>query len=137
MTTAREIMSGSVATILPTATVREAAQLLREHRVGALPVVDDDGRLIGTVTDRDLVVNVIANGGGVDSSIEEFGVRHDVHTVGPDASLEDVQALMGEHQVRRLPVLDGETLLGIISLADVARAADAPAVGTTTERISA
>lgn len=137
MTIAREIMSGSIATILPTATVLEAAQLLKEHRVGALPVVDDQGRLIGTVTHRDLVVNVIANGGGIDSTIEEFGVRHDVHTVGPNTPLEDVQALMGEYQVRRLPVLDGETLLGIISLADVARAADAPAVGTTTERISA
>jgi CBS domain-containing protein len=60
-----------------------------------------------------------------------------VHTVGPDASLEDVQTLMGEYQVRRLPVLDEEALLGIISLADVTRAADAPAVGATTERISA
>lgn len=136
MTTARDIMSEDLFTVLPTSTIVEVAQLLREHRVGALPIVDDHQRLIGTVTDRDLVVFAIAAGAQPDEPIEKYGVRHEVFTVAPTASLEEVQELMGAKQVRRLPVVDGETLLGVISLADVARAAEAPAVGTTTEQIS-
>jgi CBS domain-containing protein len=136
MTTARDIMSEQVASISPATTVLEAAQTMRQNRVGALPVVDDRNHLMGIVTDRDIVVNAIANGAGPDSTIETYGVR-DVFTVAPDATLEEVQVIMGDNQVRRLPVVDGEEIIGIISLADVAKAGAAEEVGTTTERISA
>jgi CBS domain-containing protein len=136
MTTAQDIMSKDVASISPAATVLEAAQAMRQHRVGALPVVDDRNHLMGIVTDRDLVVNAIANGATPDSTIETYGVR-DVFTVRPDTTLDELRTVMGDQQVRRLPVVDGEAVVGIISLADVARAAEVAAVGATTERISA
>ncbi|MBE7190653.1 CBS domain-containing protein [Jatrophihabitans endophyticus] len=82
----------------------------------------------------DIVVNVLANGGGPDSTVETYGVR-EVFSVPPEADIDEVQALMREHQVRRVPVIGPGGLLGMISLADIARSADADALGRTTERI--
>jgi CBS domain-containing protein len=134
MTTARDIMSPTVHVILPTATIREAATLMRDHRIGALPVVDDRNHLIGIVTDRDLIVFAIAFGAHVEDTIEQYGVR-EVATVDLRADLDDVQRIMSEHRVHRLPVVYGEELLGVISLADLARAVPAISIGTTTSSI--
>jgi CBS domain-containing protein len=134
MPTASDIMTADVRSVSPATTIAEASTTMRDRRVGALPVVGDDGRLVGILTDRDIVVNVLANGGGPDSTIETYGVR-EVFSVPPEADIDEIQALMREHQVRRVPVLDDGALVGVVSLADIARAADADALGRTTERI--
>jgi CBS domain-containing protein len=123
MPTANDIMSTEVTTAGPETTVVDAAKLMQSKRVGALPVVDDAGHLMGIVTDRDLVVNIIANDGTLDSTIETYGVRS-VLTVSPDTELADIEAIMSENQVRRVPVVDGDLLVGMLSTADVAKAAE-------------
>jgi CBS domain-containing protein len=134
MSTARELMTDDVKSVHPVATVAECAALMRDHRVGALPVVDDQGHLMGIVTDRDLVVNVLANGGDASSTIETYGVR-EVFSVGPDATVDEVEAIMGGHQIRRLPVVEDEVLVGMISLADVAKAEQNELVGALDKAI--
>jgi CBS domain-containing protein len=136
MTTARDLKSPSLHTVSPSTTIVEAAQLLRDRRVGALPVVGEDGTLVGIVTDRDLVVFAIAAGAAPTDTIEEYGIR-EVTTVDVDTDIAEVQRVLAERRVHRLPVVEEGRLVGVISLADIARSEDVPKeqVGTTTASI--
>jgi CBS domain-containing protein len=131
----RSVMSASPVTAGPDTTVREAARLLADADVGALPVVTD-GKLVGIVTDRDLVVRVLAAGRDLETPIGEIA-SSDLCTVTPDTPLEEAARLLGEAQVRRLPVVseDGR-LVGIVTQADLARNADHELTGTAVARIS-
>lgn len=120
MTTAREIMSGSVECARSTDTVAEAARKMRDLDVGALPICGDDDRLHGMITDRDITVRCVAEGkdpGQV--KVEEFCGEKPV-TIGADDSVEVALQTMTEHGVRRLPVIDGQDLVGMLTQADVA-----------------
>lgn len=138
MTTARDIMTSDVATIDEDSTVAEAAKLLAEEDAGAVPICGTDRRLKGVLTDRDIVVQVIAEGRDPSTvKASELGQGDgETVTIGADDSIDDVLRTMSEHQVRRLPVIDGDQLVGIIAQADVAQNADSSDVGETVEDIS-
>jgi CBS domain-containing protein len=131
----RTVMSPSPVTVGPDATVRDAARLLADGDVGALPVMSG-GKLVGIVTDRDLVIRVLAGNLDLSAPIGEIASA-DVCSVAPDASLEEAARLLGQAQVRRLPVVDADgRLVGIIAQADVARNAGHELTGMAVARIS-
>ena len=121
MATVREIMTGSAECARTTDTLVDAAKKMRDLDVGALPICGDDDRLHGMITDRDIVVRCVADGGDPSSvTVEEYGGEKPV-TVGADDSVEDALRTMTDHSVRRLPVIDGHDLIGMLSQADIAK----------------
>jgi CBS domain-containing protein len=122
MPTARDIMSPDVAHLAADQTVADAAELMARHDVGALPVCDSSGQLSGMITDRDLVVKVLVDGRDPNTTtVGEIADQPEVVTIGADDSAEEAIRTMKEHGVRRLPVIDGTSLVGVVSQADVAR----------------
>jgi CBS domain-containing protein len=136
MTTARDIMTTDVAHLTEEDTAQVAAELMAELGVGAVPVCTSDGHLVGVVTDRDIVVDVVAAGNDPGGARLAEMVRGEAVTIGADDPVEEVHRVMAEYQVRRLPVIDGDRLVGIISQGDLAQEADDAATGETVERIS-
>ena len=137
MKTARDIMSGDAECIGERETLLDAARKMRDLDVGSLPICGDDNRLKGMVTDRDIVVRCIAEGGDPTSTrAGELAGHGEVVTIGADDSVEEILRTMKEHKVRRLPVIDGHDLIGIVSQGDVARNIDEARVGELVEAIS-
>ena len=136
--TARDIMSTNVESIDEAATVLDAAKKMKELDVGALPICGDDDRLKGLITDRDIVVAVLAAGKDPASTkASEIGVGDGkTVTIGADDSLEEALETMKREQVRRLPVIDGQKMVGIIAQADIARQGSDAATGDTVQAIS-
>ncbi|MHC4561797.1 MAG: CBS domain-containing protein [Planctomycetota bacterium] len=100
---------------------RSVAQLLAEHNVASLPVLDHQGRLRGIVTDRDLCIRLLAEGRSYETPIGDL-MSEPVHSIGPDATVQEVEMTMRRFRVRHLPVVDlDRRLLGFISLSDLAR----------------
>jgi CBS domain-containing protein len=136
MPTAREIMTPGAVCIGENETLADAARKMRDLNVGSLPICGEDNRLKGMVTDRDIVVRCIADGGDPTTVLAgELGKGKPV-TIGADDPIEEALQIMKEHQVRRLPVIDGHDLVGIVSQADVARSLDPRSVGEVVEAIS-
>jgi CBS domain-containing protein len=134
--TARDVMSGDCECIGENESVLDAARKMAELDVGALPICGEDDRLKGMVTDRDVVVKVLAGGKDPGSTTAgELGEGNPV-TIGADDSIEDAIETMKEHRVRRLPVIDGQRLVGIVSQGDLAKHADEEQVGELVEVIS-
>ena len=121
---AKEIMTGSPRCVSTSDNVGAAAKLMRDADCGSIPVVDDaTGKVVGMVTDRDLAVRVLAKDRGTDTAVTDVMTGYPF-TARPDDDLRHVEKLMAEHQVRRVPVVDGEgQCVGIISQGDIARAA--------------
>jgi CBS domain-containing protein len=135
--TAREIMTGDARCVGENDSIVDAAKQLAELDVGAMPICGEDNRLKGMLTDRDIVVKVLAQGKDPEGTrAGELGEGKPV-TIGADDSIEEALETMKEHQVRRLPVIDGHDLIGIVSQADVARNLDEEKVGDLVEAISA
>ena len=136
--TARDIMSTDTTCVGEDDTVLDAANLLKSLDVGALPICGNDERLKGMLTDRDIVVKVLAEGKDpATTKAGELGQGDGkVVTIGADDSIEEALKTMSENQVRRLPVIDGHDLVGIISQADIARNYDEEKVGDLVEAIS-
>ena len=135
--TARDVMSGGVECIGENDTVLDAAKRLAELNVGSMPICGEDDRLKGMLTDRDIVVKVLAEGKNPSEvTAGELGEGKPV-TIGADDSVDEALRTMGEHQVRRLPVIDGHDLVGIVSTADLATSIDEGKVGDLVEAISA
>jgi CBS domain-containing protein len=132
-----DAMTSQVSTAAPTDTVRKVAQVMAHVETGAVPIVEN-GKVVGLVTDRDIVLRVVAEGRSFDSPISEAMSEGDVQSVLEDDVLADATAKMASHQIRRLVVLDGSgKLTGILSLGDVAKDYGAKQVGKTLEDISA
>ena len=121
---AKEIMTGSPRCVSTSDNVGAAAKLMADADCGSIPVVDDaTGKVVGMLTDRDLTVRVLAKDRGTDTSVTDVMTGYPF-TARPDDDLRHVEKLMAEHQVRRVPVVDGEGhCVGIISQGDIARAA--------------
>jgi CBS domain-containing protein len=133
---AREIMSADCQCVGENDSVADAARRLKELGVGAMPICGEDDRLKGMVTDRDIVVEVIAEGKDpADTTVGSLGNGKPV-TIAADDSVEEALKTMADHQVRRLPVIDGHDLVGIISQADVARNLPEDRTGELVEAIS-
>lgn len=137
MTTARQIMTPGAECAKSTETLVEAARKMRDLDVGSLPICGEDNRLHGVITDRDIAVRCVAEGGDP-SHTKVSDLMPDVETVtiGADDDVEEVLATMKQHKVRRLPVIDGHDLVGIVAQADVARALPDTKVGDMLEVIS-
>jgi CBS domain-containing protein len=121
MTTAREIMTDAVECARSDETLADAAKKMRDLDVGALPICGEDDRLKGVVTDRDIVVRCVAEGADPASTpVSEIAEGKPV-TIGADDPIDEALRTMIEHGVRRLPVIDGDRLVGMVSQADVAR----------------
>lgn len=116
----RDVMTPNPEAVGPETTLVEAAQRLKDLDVGILPVVDRDGRLVGVVTDRDIVVRAVAAGLDPGATPVRQILSQDLGTVHPDDSVEAVLRIMRERQVRRVPVVEADgRLVGIVSQADL------------------
>jgi CBS domain-containing protein len=130
-------MTGDAQCVGEKDSVMDAAKRLAELNVGSMPICGEDDRLKGMLTDRDIVVKVLAEGRDPSATTAgELGEGKPV-TIGADDSIEEAIRTMKDHRVRRLPVIDGHRLIGIVSQADVARAVDEEQVGELVEAISA
>jgi CBS domain-containing protein len=136
MATARDIMTGGAECVGENETLVEAAKKMRDMDVGSLPICGDDQRLKGMVTDRDIVVKCLAAGG--DPSTMKAGELAEGKpvTVGADDPVEEILRTMTQYKVRRLPVIDGHDLIGIVSQGDVAKNLPEEKVGDLVEAIS-
>lgn len=137
MTTARDIMTPQAEYLRSTEKVSRAAAVLAEFDIGALPVCDPQGHITGFVTDRDIVVKVVASEKDPRTvELSEIVDQPELVTIGADDPVEAVLAAMKQHQVRRLPVIDGNQMVGIVSQADVARHTAPEQVGDMVAAIS-
>src|SRR5947209_17147355 len=136
--TAREVMSGGAECVGENESLAEAAKKLADLNVGAMPICGEDDRLKGMLTDRDIVVKVIAKGKDPgQTTAGELADQGEVVTIGADDSVDEALHTMTQHKVRRLPVIDGHRLVGVISQADLALEIDSGKVGELVEAISA
>ena len=130
----RDVMTSNPRTVSPQDTIQNAARIMRDEDTGAVPVVDQ-GRPIGIVTDRDIVVRAVAEG-QLDRPVRDI-VSGDIVSVRPDMSTREAADLMSEYQVRRLPVVENDRLVGIVSIGDLAvKEAKDKRVGDALESIS-
>jgi CBS domain-containing protein len=136
MTTARDIMTPGAQCVRTEETAADAARLMDELGVGALPICGKDERIKGVVTDRDLVTKVVAKGRDAGTFPAGDLNQAEAVTIGADDSAEDVLATMTNHKVRRLPVIDGHRLVGMVSVANVARSLPDRHVGDLVEALS-
>ena len=135
---ARDIMTPDCKCVGENDTILDAAKQLAENNIGAMPICGEDNRLKGMLTDRDIVVKVLAQGKDPGSTrVGELADQPEVVTIGADDSIDEALSTMMEHKVRRLPVIDGHDLVGIVSQADLARNIDEEKVGDLVEAISA
>jgi CBS domain-containing protein len=138
MATAREIMTEGVDIIDVRETVQEAASRMATQDIGAIPVCDGEGHLLGMITDRDIAVRVVAAGlDPTSTTVGDVTQSTEVVTIGADDPVEEALRTMKEHKVRRLPVIDGHTVVGIVSQGDVAVHLPENQVGALVEAISA
>jgi CBS domain-containing protein len=120
--TVRDLLKGDPVTVEASATVQDAAKLMDENDIGNVLVVENN-EVQGIVTDRDIVVRVVAKGEGTDASVREAATT-DLETLEPDASIDDAIKKMEQGNVRRLPVVEDGKPVGVISLGDLAQAKD-------------
>jgi CBS domain-containing protein len=135
---ARDIMTPDCKCVGENDSVLDAAKQLADNDVGAMPICGEDNRLKGMITDRDIVVKVLAQGKDPGSTkASELADQQEVVTIGADDSIEEALRTMADHKVRRLPVIDGRECVGVISQKDLATHIDAEKVGDLVEAISA
>ena len=131
----REVMTPNPRTIAPTDSIQNAARIMRDEDTGVVPVVDN-GRPVGLVTDRDIVVRAVAEDGQLNRPVSDI-VTTGVVSASPDMSTREAAELMSEHQIRRLPVVENDRLVGIVSLGDLAvKDARDRLTGDTLEKVS-
>lgn len=131
----KDVMTPNPRVVQPTESIQVAAEVMRSEDTGVVPVVDA-GRLVGLITDRDIVVRAVAGGESTQGPVQSV-LSPDLVVATPDMSTADAAKLMAEHQVRRLPVVDGDRLVGIVSIGDLAvKEGKDSRVGDTLEDIS-
>jgi CBS domain-containing protein len=134
---ARDIMTSNPRVVTASDSISRAAEIMREADVGVVPVVEDSSsmRLAGVITDRDIAVRIVAEGRDGNVNVREV-MSSGLKTVGPDDDVNRVTELMKAEQVRRIPVCEGDRLVGIIAQADVAREGSDRQTGDVVEKIS-
>jgi CBS domain-containing protein len=135
---AREIMSSDLECVTRQDSLTRAAQLMKQADIGAVPVVDDSSsmRLVGVITDRDITTRHVAGDNADDCTVGDHMTEGRLFTCSPDDEVEQVLRTMKSEQVRRVPVVEGERLVGIIAQADISHLSDDRQVHDTVERIS-
>jgi CBS domain-containing protein len=131
----RDVMTPNPRTVSPDDTVQQAARIMQAEDTGAVPVVEA-GRVLAVVTDRDIAVRVVAEGGSASSPVREVATKN-VICATPDMSTREASDLMSENQIRRLPVVEGDRLVGIVSIGDLAvKEGKDSRIGDTLQNIS-
>jgi CBS domain-containing protein len=132
----RDVMTSKVCSIDADKPVAYAAKMMRDEDVGLAPIVEGE-RLVGTLTDRNIAIRVVAEGRDPDSTRVSEVASTDLVTIDPEQDLDEALRLMAQHQVRRIPVVEEDgRLVGVVAQADVARQADDRKTGEVVERIS-
>jgi CBS domain-containing protein len=138
----RNMMTSNPACVTPEESARDAARLMKEHDCGLIPVVEsrDSRRLVGVITDRDIAVRLVGEGKGADTKVSDVMSR-DPSCASPDTEISEVERIMSERQVRRVPIVDSSGRLeGIVAQADLALSDNSVVsdreVARTVERIS-
>jgi len=132
----RDAMTSNPRTIDESATLVDAARIMRDTDTGIVPIVDGD-RLVATITDRDIAVRAVADGKDLDSTKAIDIASKDLVTIDPQQDLDEALRLMARHQVRRLPVVEEDgKLVGIVAQADIAQQHDDAKTGELVEKIS-
>jgi CBS domain-containing protein len=114
----RDVMTPNPRTVSPQDSIQNAARIMRDEDTGVAPVVDN-GKPVGVITDRDIVVRAVAEGGQLNRPIRDI-VTNELVAATPDMSVSEATELMSTHQVRRLPVVENNRLVGIVSIGDIA-----------------
>jgi CBS domain-containing protein len=131
----RDAMTENPQSISASASVVEAARLMREKDIGSLPITDDE-KLVGMITDRDITTGVVAEASDPGTTSVGDVSSRDPISVEPDQDLEEAVQLMSRHQVRRLPVVENGRLVGIVAQADIALKENEKKTGELVEAIS-
>jgi CBS domain-containing protein len=132
----RDLMTSNPRRLEIGSNASEAARLMRDEDVGLIPVVEGE-RLVGTVTDRDIALRVVAEGKTAESTTVGEIASREIVTIDPQQDLDEALRLMARHQVRRVPVVEGDgTLVGIVAQADVAQHASDEQTGDVVRDIS-
>jgi CBS domain-containing protein len=114
----RDVMTHNPRTVSPQDSIQNAARIMRDEDTGVVPVVDD-GKPVGVITDRDIVVRAVAEGSQLNRPVRDI-VTNELVAATPDMSVSEATELMSAHQVRRLPVVENNRLVGIVSIGDIA-----------------
>jgi len=134
---ARDLMTPSTDVIPVDASVVDAAQRMAQGDFGAMPACGPDGRLVGMITDRDIALRVVAAGKDPNTvKVDEVIDHTETVTIGADDSIDEAIRTMRDHNVRRLPVIDGQQVIGMVSQADIARVAPERPIGELVGAIS-
>jgi len=137
MTKARDLMTADPTFCAEDVSAADAARQMADQNIGALPVCNAEGRLAGVITDRDITVRIVAEGRDPSSTrVADVLEGNEVVTIGADDSAEEAIRTMKDHAVRRLPVIDGTRLVGMVSQADIARAMPDAKIGDLVDAIS-
>jgi CBS domain-containing protein len=131
----RELMTEEVATVTLATPLNEIASKMKDEDTGAIPVLEDD-KLAGIVTDRDIVIRCIAEGKDPNELTAEDILSRELETIEPDADVQEAARIMARRQIRRLPVVEDEELVGVISLGDIAVREDEDVAGDTLQDVS-
>lgn len=132
----KEAMTPNPRTIEVGGSVVDAAKIMRDEDVGIVPIVEGD-KLVGTITDRDIAIRVVVEGGDPQQTKVEDVMSRDLVTIDPEQDLDEALRLMAQHQVRRLPVVEEDgRLVGVLAQADVARLGHDSKTGAVVEEIS-
>jgi len=115
----KEVMNRNVKTVRPEDTVKLAAQIMNENRLGALVVVSGSGEVVGILTERDILVNVVATGKSADNVSVKDVMTPNIITISPDKTLEEAANIMTENKIKKLPVVENGSLVGIVTATDL------------------
>jgi CBS domain-containing protein len=118
--TIQDVMNSNLKTLPKSASIWEAANIMREHNIGDVVVTDENSKVLGIVTDRDIVIRAIAQGKDPSTTRVEEVTSKDLITVSPSDDIDNAVKLMREKSIRRLPVMDGDRPVGFISIGDLA-----------------
>lgn len=115
----REVMTTNVTALSMNSSVREAANQMKNLNVGSMPVCDDSNRPVGIITDRDIVIRNVSQGMDNNTTVDSVMSKNPI-TVSPDTDIHEAANIMAQHQVRRLPVVENNQIVGILSIGDLA-----------------
>ncbi|MEG6520367.1 CBS domain-containing protein [Desulfotomaculum sp. 1211_IL3151] len=115
----KDMMTQNIATVSPQQSIQEASQLMSQHNVGSIPVVEN-GRCVGIVTDRDIALRAVSQGQSPSSTTVQSVMTAEVVTGSPEMDVHEAANLMAQRQIRRLPVVDNGSVTGIVALGDLA-----------------
>lgn len=116
----RDIMTSNVVTVNETQSVQDAAALMSQHNIGAIPVVNNSGQMVGIVTDRDITLRTTAQGQNAQTPVSQVMTSQQIVQGTPDMDVHEASNLMAQQQIRRLPVIENGQLAGMVALGDLA-----------------